>query len=329
MPTDKGNRKFTFWEGWHNYIADLATDEERLAAYETITAIAFPKDENVPYMPPAQPTNGNPLSPADRVRRQVYHFTHGIIVTGSSINGKTGTVKDPVKVMCGKQGGRPRRRDFGDSTDESFPDNDFMPPEPTPLSLRTEPPAHLSPSDPSEDSIPQLSPSKPADMAEPPVDIGDTPSRVWNGHYYQRLTPQQQARIAQWNHDIPDAEALQKWIKRNLASANLSAYSNSMDLCEYAYNELAHTYQWVSSKSHRPFTSLAPTLAYLAQSFAQQQQRQELSKRKLNALEQQSALEIGELTAQNKSSSDIAALERKRRRQAERAAAAREMQKEG
>jgi hypothetical protein len=82
-----GDRKLILNEGIVDWIMERDTPAERLAAWDTIVAIAFP-EEGVEYVPPTKAPRGKILSVEDRVRRDVYNLFAGVL------KGNTGVVED-------------------------------------------------------------------------------------------------------------------------------------------------------------------------------------------------------------------------------------------
>ena len=105
-------RSVVLFEGQVNWIMERDSPEEKLAAWETLAAIAFPPDEEHPYVPPPIPSDGTRLSTCDRVRRDVYNLFKDVIESRAVRN--NGKLKDLKKVEAGRMGATARW--LGDSS---------------------------------------------------------------------------------------------------------------------------------------------------------------------------------------------------------------------
>ena len=74
-------RSIVLDEGQVDWIMERETPEERLAAWETLVAIAFPEDDSIPYEPPNW-RKGDKLSSIERTRRDAYNIFKGIYLHG-------------------------------------------------------------------------------------------------------------------------------------------------------------------------------------------------------------------------------------------------------
>lgn len=329
-------RKVCVWEGWARWIDERSSPEERLAAYETIMAIAFPKDEENPYQPPEVPNDGSHLSRADLTRRDVYNQWRGIIEHNSSrcpigsdspirvelvTSGLSDTCGD--KVVIGMESSDIDGSDsdsvvtdheevevdsYGDSAVEQKPRR---------KSREAKRNGSLSIVERQEkerkegDSNPLVSSA----MSEF-VQAHNPMARAMN------LTKYDKAKIAEWNVKIPDAEALHRWIKENWAFPN-GDVALSENFCSYAFNRLAKESNWCSSKTGKPFTTLHNVLHWLVIDYKQQVANLKSADKKIERELAQSEFDDKAAATGRMSPEELATLERRKRKAAEREAFAR------
>ena len=74
-------RSIVLDEGQVDWIMERSTPEERLAAWDTLVAVAFPEDPSQPYEPP-KVKRGGVLSPIERTQRDAYNIFKGISLHG-------------------------------------------------------------------------------------------------------------------------------------------------------------------------------------------------------------------------------------------------------
>ena len=74
-------RSIVLDEGQVDWIMERETPEERLAAWDTLVAVAFPEDPSLPYEPP-QVKRGTRLTPVERTKRDAYNIFKGICIHG-------------------------------------------------------------------------------------------------------------------------------------------------------------------------------------------------------------------------------------------------------
>ena len=72
------DRKLILTEGIVDWIMERDTPKERLAAWDTVVAIAFPED-GVDFVPPSKPQRGKALSAEDKIKRDVYNLFSGVL----------------------------------------------------------------------------------------------------------------------------------------------------------------------------------------------------------------------------------------------------------
>ena len=290
----KPDRALKLYEGHVRWIMNRPTPEERLAAWETVVAIAFPKDEDKPYMPPEQLADAV-LTPVECARRDAYDIFSGLI----KFYGKDGGIKDRKKVEAGRLGAAARFGRRGDSSavdstaEEEIvvaPSTTTKKPNPNTTYKREDPPAI------SEDDFGAYEADK---------------SRGRKG-----LTDEEKAMVAEWDRKIPDAKALQSFIEKNFLHATRPTAVKS-EFCEYAYQKLAKVDGWISRRDGRPYRDIRGAIHYTVLEYNRQLgdvKRAEDEEKRKN-LESEFQLKNTEMS--HMSSTEIADIERKRRRKAE------------
>lgn len=291
---DRPDRALTLYEGHVRCIMELDTPAEKLAALETVFAIAFPSDDT-PYEPPEIPKDGSTLSAEDKARRLAYNIFSGLI----KFHGKKGEsrIKDKKKVFAGKMGAVTRwgESSIGDSSTDAM-ESTVM----------------------SDDSSGQSTVVPSQNQSRQPIIHTDDYSSMlpgWRYKYKKELTEEEKAAISDWDRKIPNAQALHDWIENNFFH-NTRNIARTMEFAEFAYNQLAKTDRWISTKYNRPLKDIKLALHYIALSY--QRQRTEV---KCMEIEEQNKLREASMNLRDSEhSQDLADLERKRRRQAEKAA---------
>ena len=282
------SRNLVLFEGQVKWIMERATPEERLAAWETIAAIAFPQGYELPYEPPKPNADGSPLSPCDRVRRDVYLMFKDIIE--SFHWEKYGEVKDPRKVKAGVASAIAREtRRAESSTAEDSDSVDVS-------ALGTMP----------------LPPSNPQNMNSAEA-FGGTP----RGNF-GKLTADDLRQIAKWRWKFPDAKLLKKYLDENYMFPNRKLVCTE-SFCDYAFVQLENS-NWCSSRNGKPLMKLDFAIHWLAVDYTKRvgdiRRLEQEEKRK----DMETDLAIQNTEISQLSPEDFAAIERKRRRQAEKEA---------
>jgi hypothetical protein len=294
---------------------ELDTPSEKLAALETVFAIAFPPDEDRAYVPPELPSDGSKLSKEDKARRLAYNIFNGLI----RYQGKKGDIrtKDKRKVEAGRLGAYTRWGDSSASTVDDFSRERFQ---------QTRDDAEVS----NEAEIEKKEIIKFAKDSPPQAIAGDDFSSVYEAgayKYKKELTKAEEEAIAEWDRKIPNAQALHGFIEKNFLYATRPT-AIKPDFCEFAYNKLAKIDRWISSRSNRPFKDIRAAIHYIALDYKKQlgeAERAEKEERRKN-MEAEFQMKNSELSQM--SATDLADLERRRRRQAEKEAAAKIMKGE-
>ena len=273
-------RCLTLFEGWVKWIRELDTAEERLAAWETFGAIAFPEDESRPYEPPPLPTNGSKLSVCDKVRRQVYNLFKAVIESNAIKNSWKG--KDQKKVEAGRLGAAIRFGRNGESSTVVTSSEPEVGAKPTSLDVTRQ-----------EEAI---------------VNRSYTPRR--------RLTADDKEKIAEWNRTIPNASALQEYLRRNYMYQN-TALILTPEFCEFAYHKLANIDKWISTRDKKPFNDIRNAIHYLALDYIKKSGEIRRAEKEEKRLDMEADFEMQTTLHSKQSPSDIAEKERKRRMDAE------------
>ena len=289
-------RRVTLYEGQVRFIMERETPEERLAAWETVAAIAFPPDDDHKYVPPELPTDGGRLSPCDRVRRDVYNFIKDIIEYQAMKD--SGKLKDSKKVEAGRLGAAVRFGRRGESSSASQA-KDIVE---TADDLR---------------AMPIVPKNQPSDVAE-----DDFTCYVAGGFRRRKvLSKDEQAAISEWDEKIPDAKALQAYLQKNYMYQNKKLVVSD-EFCEFAYHKLAKIDRWISTRDRRPLHDIRQAVHYIALDYIKKAGEIRRAEKEEHRKDLEADLEMKNTQYSQQSPSDLATIERKRRRAAEKEAMA-------
>lgn len=338
----KPERNVCIWEGWARWIAERDTTEEKLAAYETIMAIAFPEDESSPYTPPPKPTDGSKLSRCDLIRRDVYNQWHGVIEK------KTGVVNQKTKSQVRAEAGRlgaakrwgQRYRDdstSGDSTvlisEEVSSDyaSDISSIEPPKIAPQASTPTTPLKPTTKEDIVvvggnTALRVPKPSPLPQDGLLETLEPYRKPN-RYEAQLSEGEKAQVATWRKKFPDAKALQNWIAKSWRLPNRKI-ATSDNFCNYAFAVLDEERNWCGALNHRPITNLGTTLHWLVITYMRQCAEIEVATKKIEREKREADFDERVSLANQNSPEEVADRLRKERLDAERDAMERIMRGE-
>lgn len=325
-------RSLLLFEGQVQWIMERETAEEKLAAWETVAALAFPHGEGEPA-PPELPNDGSKLSPCDRVRRDAFLLFKDVIeARAAKVSPKE---KNTKKVEAGRIGAARR---YGYSSDGLGDDVNGMDaiqneavlarvlPQTPPNEDKKEPVnSHVEEVSPVQEKShiliddPEIDDIEPYVPTEPPVE--DVPKVVTLGYGRKRkLSPKERQVVADYDKRFPNVTAFQDFLKENYLLGNRDIVVSD-DFCAYAYNKIAKQNRWISTKSGTPLRDFSYAVHYIALEY--QKLRGDI--RRLEAEEHQkdidSEMRQSVSDAEAMSPSDIAAIERKRRRAAEKEAA--------
>ena len=295
---NKSVRRVTLFEGQVKFIMERDTPEERLAAWETIAAIAFPIDNEHKYVPPSLPTDGSKLSPVDRVRRDVYNFLKDVIEKQAE---KDIEKKDPKKVEAGRLGAVMRFGDRNGSSSDSSIGMDILRKEPKSENTRV-----------AKESLVPI-PSPVAD----PNSTNDVP--MWGTRYKPNLTDAEKAEIAAWDKKIPSAKALQEYLQRNYMYQNKMTVITD-EFCDFAYHKLAVIDRWISTRNRRPLHDIRQAIHYIALDYIKKAGEIRRAEQEEHRRDIEADFEMQTTQYSQQTPSELAAIERKRRRTAERQA---------
>lgn len=283
-------RRVTLFEGQVKFIMERDTPEERLAAIETIFAIAFPPDDEHKYVPPSLPEDGSKLSPCDRVRRDVYNFLKDVLEKQAE---KDSGKKDPQKVEAGRLGALAR---FGDRGSSSIGEVS------SPKKKETK------------------EETKSAVIVPKAILDDDFSSDIVGGIRYKRtLTDEEKAQIAAWDKKIPDAKALQEFLKRNYMYQN-KALVITDEFCVFAYHKLAKIDRWISTRDRRPLHDIRQAVHYIALDYIKKAGEIRRAEKEEHRKDMEADFEMQTTQHSQQTPTELAAIERKRRRAAEREA---------
>lgn len=296
-------RTLVLLEGQVKWIMERETPAERLAAWETIVSIAFPNEYELPYTPPDLPSDGTKLSIEDRARRDTFHMVKDFL--GCNLNEllieKGSTQKDKKKVEAGRLGAL-IRYGYGDSSDTSVEsESDDMPPQ------TAEELTNIASGETTLEQYPiarQL-------LEETP--FGGVRRREGT------LSLDDKKRIAEWNKKIPNAAALKEWLERSYMMGNRDLVC-SLPFCEYAYWRLAKESNWISSKTGKPLRNLHNPIHWMAIDYVKKVNQIKRAAEEEHRADMESDFANKQIQAVQMSSEEMAAIDRRRRKQAEKEA---------
>lgn len=293
-------RSVVLFEGQAKWIMERETPEERLAALEAILAIAFPPDEEHPYVPPPLPADGSRLSPCDKTKRDVYNLFKDLIESRAMrTNGK---LKDLKKVEAGRLGAAMRFAKRGESSTAAEP-------------LETETDVEVE--SPQVDDM--QSPATPSPVMPTPIAEDDFSGFVAGGNGKVNLTKSDKMKIAGWDKKIPDAKALQEYLKTNYLFQNKKLVMTD-EFCEFAYQKLAKIDMWISRRDNRPFNDIRHAVYWMSLDYMKKAGEIRRAEREEKRKDLEADLEMKNTMYSQQSPSEIATIERKRRRAAEKEA---------
>ena len=295
-------KNIVLFEGHVRWIMERETPEERLAAWETLAAIAFPNDYELPYQPPELPSDGSPLSPCDRVRRDTYYMLCDFF--SSRVWEQTGRIKDQKKVAAGRRGAAARFGMYWGSdctaVAEGSPPTDSIGNE-----LKEKP----------QSITVQMPTMMPKDLrAEETGYLSDRYRKIEKG-----LTEVDKKKIAEWHKKFPNAAALREWLDRNFLFQNRNVVCTN-EFAEFAYTKLALEENWVSYKTGHAMQDIRNAIHWLALDYIRKSREIRRVEEQEHRKDLESEFETKALVASQMSNEDMATLERRRRRQAEREA---------
>lgn len=284
---DSQVRKLTLYEGQVRWIMERETPEERLAAWETITALAFPTN-GCPYEPPPIPSDGSRLSPCDRARRDVYNFFKDLLKYQSDKN--NGRLKDIKKVAAGRLGAEARLAKRSESS--------------TVENTATE-------------SV-GINPNIYVPKAVQEDDFSSYTAGRQRKHKVV-LTDEDKEIIKEWDRKIPDAKALLEHLQKNYLYQNRNSVLTD-EFCEFAFQRLSVCDRWISTKTKRPLRDLKSAIYYI--SIEYMQRTRELKRVEAEEEQKDKEFQVAMQASRQslQSSTELETLERKRRRAAEREA---------
>lgn len=294
---------------------ELDTPSEKLAALETVFAIAFPPQEDKPYTPPELPVDGSKLSKEDKARRLAYNIFNGLI----RYHGKKGDgrIKDKKKVEAGRLGAYTRWGDSSVSTADAS----------TAKIENTAKEGHDILDAQGKDAEHGISIAKPSTSKVAEEDDFNSIYEAGRYRFKRELSKVEKDAIAEWDKKIPNAQALLEFIKKNFLFAT-RVTALKPEFCEFAYHKLAKIDRWISSRDGRPLRDIRTAIHYIALEYNRQlgeveRAEKEEKRKNLEAEFQMKNTELSQMSA-----TDLADLERRRRRLAEKEAAAKIMKGE-
>lgn len=132
---------------------------------------------------------------------------------------------------------------------------------------------------------------------------------------YSRLTSEDKAAIENWDSKIPDPKALKEYLDRNYLYQN-RLFVQSDEFCTYAFN-LLKSQRWLSTRTGKPLVSLVTAIFYISLDYKQKNDKIKRIEKVEHAKDVKTEFEVMTTEQEMQSPSDLAAIERKRRRIAE------------
>ena len=277
-------RNVVLFEGHVRWIMERETPKERLAAWEALAAIAFPKDESKPYKPPEIPSDGSQLSPCDRARRDTYNMIGDFFK--SRVWEQSGVIFDRDSFAFGMSQVDSAASTANDRVEEV-------------ASVVESPSSHLQPFD---------------QKAEETTGYSERYLRIEKG-----LSDLDRKKIAEWHKKIPNAAALKEWLERNYFFQNRKLVCSN-EFCAFAYSRLALENNWVSYRTNHAMNEIRNAIHWMAIDYLRKTNdikrvEQEEYRKDLESEFETKALSVSQMTNE-----EIATMERKRRRKAEKEA---------
>ncbi|MBO6031903.1 MAG: hypothetical protein J6Q22_10720 [Prevotella sp.] len=300
---DKQVKSIVLLEGHVRWIMERETPEERLAAWETLAAIAFPENPyELPYKPPQKPLDGSCLSPCDRVRRDTYNML------ADYINGRVweNNDRDVNKEGCVGEDGLGIESSSGSVIDDEWWKNESA----------------VEASDnrisfPSSHEV-NVRPN----VTMTPLDMRAEETMFFSERYLRvesRLTEQDKKKIEEWHKKIPNAKALRRWLDRNWYFQNKKLVC-SEKFCEYAYNKLAREDNWVSYKTNHAMSNISTAIHWIAIDFQRKENEIKRAEEEERRKDQEVEFDTKVMLASHRTSEDLADMQRISSRKAEREA---------
>lgn len=277
-------RNIVLFEGHVRWIMERETPKERLAAWEALAAIAFPKDESKPYKPPELPSDGSQLSPCDRARRDTYNMIGDFFK--SRVWEQSGVIFDRGSFAYGMSQVDSAASTANDRVEEV-------------ASVVESPSSNLQPFDQKAEETPGYS---------------ERYLRIEKG-----LSVYDRNKIAEWHKKIPNPAALKEWLGRNYFFQNRKLVCSD-EFCAYAFNKIALEDNFVSPKTNHAMKDIRNAIHWLAIDFLQKSSEIRRIEQEEHRKDLESEFETKAFAVSQMTNEEIATMERKRRRKAEKEA---------
>lgn len=306
---EKQVKSIVLLEGHVRWIMERETPEERLAAWETLAAIAFPENPyELPYKPPQKPLDGSRLSPCDRVRRDTYNMLADFI--NSRLWEEGGGRKNKKKVLAGKLGAAIRYGRYGSSSSSTVDDE----PEPTEKLVE-------------EQKVEKQEPEPKETISESRASLTPFDRKAEETEYFserfRKIAPNlsefDKQKIAEWNKKIPNAAAMKEFLERNWSFQNRSLVCSER-FCEYVYNKLAREESWISPKSRHVLTNIITAIHWIALDFQRKDNDIKRAEEEEKRKDREAEFETKVMVASQQTNEDVADMQRISSRKAEREA---------
>ena len=132
---------------------------------------------------------------------------------------------------------------------------------------------------------------------------------------YNRLSKEDKEAIANWDKKIPNPKSLKEYLDKNYLYQN-RLFVQSDEFCTYAFN-LLKGQRWLSTRTGKPLVSLVTAIFYIALDYKQKNDKIKRIEKVEHAKDIKTEFECLTTEQEMQTPSDLAALERKRRRIAE------------
>lgn len=306
---DRQVNSIVLLEGQVRWIMERETPEERLAAWETLAAIAFPENPyELPYKPPQTPIDGSRLSPCDRARRDTYNMVADFI--NSRMWEQDSRGKNLNNVMDGKQEEviSHWKCESSSSSSVDYEDENEEPTLEAPIEGNSEP---IQKEEKQEQRITMT----PLDMTVEERDFFSNGFKKIN----RNLSEIDKQKIKVWNKKIPNAAALREWLDRSYFMPNKKLVC-SEQFCAFAYQKIAREGNWISYKTNHVINNLLTTIHWLAIDFEKKTREIKRAEEEEKRKDMESEFETKTMVASQMTNEEIADMQRMSSRKAEREA---------
>ena len=251
-----GVKRFAFLEGWYAFISELETQEEKLAAYETICRMAFLGRDGFELPPSAN-------DKCSRLCKHIYLMLHGVLWHDFDSSNQDQESSAYGKIMNASGYGRPRKGE----TKEEYKERT----ESRRKEIKAQESLDMVIDDTEKGNEPKgnCGANLPVSPANDPA-AENTMSPLVSPSVKERI---ERAQRSCWQDRIKNWEDLQKVIKECYFGSDMTlAYSQ--DFCRYAYYQLAKVQGWKNSITGKPIQgNLMNVIASMLRGFSIEQEK--------------------------------------------------------